>query len=86
MILIELNQYRQIKSILLVLSSINKIDLSKNIKNLEIFHSNEPMIIRLEELINEIKESDDNLFQQQKSLRDVHQELGPFVWSHPYQG
>ena len=93
---IQLNQYEHIKSILLISSFINKIaqnsskNLLKTIKkkkmtNVEIFDDHERMFIRLEKLIQEMEESDQNLFrtfyQQEKSLRDLQQQLGPFVWS-----
>lgn len=90
--IIQLGQYPQIRSILVVSST---TDFSSNIgdntkKTVEIFVNYQSMLIRLQQLMKEVEESDDDLFtifrQRDKSLRDVRQELGPFVWSHSYKG
>jgi len=90
--IIHLGQYPQIRSILVVSSN---TDFSLNIgdntkKTVEIFVNYKSMFIRLQQLMKEVEESDDDLFtifrQRDKSLRDVRQELGPFVWSHSYKG
>jgi len=98
---IQLCENQKIQSILLISPSVDKNDdnhatnFSRNVRDntmkiMEIFSSCETMFIRLQELIKEISESDDDLFstfhQREKSLRDVRQELGPFVWSHSYKG
>jgi hypothetical protein len=90
--MIQLGQYPQIRSILVVSST---TDFSSNIgdntkKTVEIFVNYQSMFIRFQQLMEEVEESDDDLFtifrQRDKSLRDVRQELGPFVWSHSYKG
>ncbi|CAF1124670.1 unnamed protein product, partial [Rotaria magnacalcarata] len=83
--------YQQIRSILIVLSEQNNNELIYSGKNerIQTFLNHEMMFIRLETLLNEPQPYDDGLFiainRKEKSLRNLHQELGSFVWSQAFK-
>jgi hypothetical protein len=93
--LYRLRNYQQIHSILIVShtftthgSSPTKIltDDEKDLSQiLEVFSGYQSMLIRLQQLIDNIQELDNELFtpfnQRIHALRDVRQQLGGFVWS-----
>ena len=102
-IIARLEQYRQIRAILIIKSSnmINaeeedkfKLHVGVNEetnKIIEIFGEYQSMFVRLEQLLHAAKERFDihNIFItlncNQKALRDLRQELGPFLWTHTFR-
>ncbi len=95
----RLHRYQQVQSILIIYVSENndnpKIEfLNKTLKNapkvVGVFHDHESMLVRLQQLLDNAKKSDDGLFSifnsRGKVLRDVRNELGPFVWYQTYRG
>lgn len=86
-------KYQQIKSMLIVScdSNNNNDTLSETIATAYIFNDHESMFAKLQLLTNEDQQAvENNIFNtfdpNGRSLRDVHQYLGPFVWSHAYIG
>jgi hypothetical protein len=95
----RLQQNQQIQSILIIYINENdnnlQIDsMNKALKNTSkvvgVFHNHESMLARLQQLLDTVKKSDDGLFSifnsRGKSLRDIRNELGPFVWYQNYRG
>ncbi|CAM4847595.1 unnamed protein product [Rotaria magnacalcarata] len=84
-------KYEQIKFILIVAPNNNNNDnvLSETIVKTYLFSDHESMFVKLQLLAEENQQAiDSNIFTtfdpNGRSLRDVHQHLGPFVWSHSY--
>lgn len=54
------------------------------------FHDPSSMLVRLKQLIAELTEYDDAPFvaynEEERSLHDLREELGLFVWGHSYKG
>ena len=95
----RLQQNQQIQSILVIYINENDKNLQihfvndalKNVsKVIGVFHNHETMLIRFQQLLNTFKNSNDGLFSifnsRCKSLRDVRNELGPFVWYQSNRG
>ncbi len=55
-----------------------------------LFHDYESLFDRLQELLNEANEIDDDFFsffnRPEKALRDLRFELGPYIWSQSLRG
>ena len=89
----QFNNYPQLQSVLIVSSDSNNSDgiLGETNKETYIFSDYQTMIIKLQQLTNDDQQTfNNNIFNtfdpNGRSLRDVHQNLGPFVWSHSYTG
>jgi hypothetical protein len=87
------NKYSQVQSIFIIcpVSNINDNATSETIKPVHIFNNYDAMFIEFQQSLNkDPNESTSftlNMFHPNgKSLRDVRQNLGPFVWSHSYIG
>jgi methyl-accepting chemotaxis protein len=96
----RLCQYRLIQSIFTLSSiadrdkDINR-DLSGNIRDeigkiSEVFHDYQSLFDRLQQLVNEIDEFDDNFFtffyRSEKTFRHLSTELGSYIWSQSLRG
>ncbi|CAF1373548.1 unnamed protein product [Adineta ricciae] len=95
----ELCQYKQIQHIFII-SRMNEQNASTD-TDLSVYTRDEVNIIagvfrdceslgaRLQQLISEVNESDDDLFtfvnQSEKALRNLRDELGPYIWSQTYR-
>lgn len=104
-IITRLQQYRQIRVILIITSNpviIQAIEEDDKFrchmnandeanKMIEIFGEYSSMFVRLEQLLHAAKDQFDshNIFitlnRNQKALRDLRQELGPFLWTHTFR-
>lgn len=95
----RLHQYKQVQSILIIYLNENgdrsqteffNETFKKAFKVVGIFHDYYSMLIQLQQLLNNAKKTDDGLFSifnsRGKVLRDVQNELGPFVWYQSYRG
>ncbi|UJR16869.1 hypothetical protein I4U23_003767 [Adineta vaga] len=95
----ELCQYQQVQHIFIV-SLTNEqhesidTDLSVYTRNEinkigGVFYDYKSLEIRLQQQINELNDSDDDLFtfvnQSEKALRNLREELGPYIWSQTYR-
>ena len=96
-VILRLEQYRQIRAILTInAEGEDKLSfhLSANeemSKTIETFGEYQSMFVRLEQLLHAAKDRFNihNLFitlnRNQKALRDLRQELGPFLWTHTFR-
>lgn len=88
----RLKSYQQTQSILIVSSEEmnDKSMVTGKDGRVQRFLTCEMMFMKLETLLNEPQPYDDGLFiavnQKEKSLRNVHQALGPFIWSQAFKG
>ena len=87
------NKYYQIRSIFVVANE--KIVGYDHVwvdqtKHVHIFYDYQSLFEKLDHLMSDTQESDDSLFaifnERERALRNVRQELGPFVWSQSYKG
>ena len=88
----RLKSYQQTQSILIVLSEENNDEsiLTEKDGRVQTFLTYEMMFNKLAMLLNTSQPYDDGLFpavnQKEKSLRNVHQALGSFIWSQSFKG
>ena len=89
----EFNRYPQVQSIFIIspTSSIND-DVAREIsRRINVFNNYETMFMKFQQLMSNDQSSSTNITLKTfhpngRSLRDVRQDLGPFVWSHSYTG
>jgi ABC-type transporter Mla subunit MlaD len=56
----------------------------------EVFHDSQSLLDRLQQLVNEVDENDDDFFtffkQSEKAFRHISNELGSYIWSQSLRG
>ena len=89
----ELSNCKQVQSVLIVTpdKTDNNNIPDNNIKQTYVFSDCQFMFVKLQKMVDEDLQisNEDGLTiinQREKALRDVRQDLGPFVWSHSYIG
>lgn len=90
--IIRLKSYQQTQAILIILPEENNDNsiLTGEDGRVQTFSNYEMMFNKLTTLLNASQRYDDGLFtavnRKEKSLRNVHQALGSFIWSESFKG